>query len=218
MVRSKTWQSSAIYTRNDGISRLKRPAIRKTSKAWFTRLLAGVGGILAAAISLGYSLYEQREAEIVPTVEVATPVEAGRWKVSITGSAITTAMPNGSRISPGKKAIVVDMVLENLSAESSNLYGDLISLVGISDASKPQYYLKRDRAILWDLQPRIAEAVAAVWEVPADVALPNNLRLRVEGSFFKPRDNLYAAPGWFPSGSVADIVLPLNAAPSGIEP
>lgn len=101
----------------------------------------------------------------------------------------------GARISLGKQAIVVDMLLENISAESSSLYGELITLSNVPDAPKPQYYLTRDRAILWDLQPRIPEAVTAVWEVPAELELPTVLHLHIEGSHFKPRDNLYAAPG-----------------------
>lgn len=192
--------------------------MRKTSKAWLTKVLAGIGGLLAAGLSLGYSLYERREADVIPQVEVAVPIEAGRWKVSITGGAIAAAMPNAGRVSPGKKAIAVDMVLENMSSQSSNLYGDLIRLADISEASRPQYYLRRDRAILWDLQPRLPETVTAVWEVPATLALPDVLRLRVEGALFKPRDNLYAAPGWFPSGSIAEVRLPLNAKPSEVTP
>jgi hypothetical protein len=188
--------------------------MRKAGKAWLTRLLAGIGGLVAASISLGYSLYEQRQSGIVPQVEAAIPVEAGRWKVSITAAAIAAELPNGGRPSPGTKAIAVDMMLENLSAESSNLYGDLIRLADISDAPRPQYYLNRDRSILWDLQPRMPERVTAVWEVPVSLALPDTLRVRVDGAIFKPRDNLYAAPGWFPSGSVAEVALPLKMAAS----
>ncbi|WP_155947838.1 hypothetical protein [Rhizobium sp. 2MFCol3.1] len=182
----------------------------KTGKTWMTKLLAGAGGLLAASISLGYSLYERRQADVVPQVEVASPVEAGRWKVSIFGSALAKEMPNGAKISPGKKAVVVSMMLENLSAQSSNLYGSLIKPTNLPDTSKPQYYLMRDRAILWDLQPRMPEAVTAGWEVPENVVLPDVLRLQIEGEFFKPRDNLYSAPGWFPSGTVAELALPLN--------
>lgn len=197
---------------------LKRAMRSKTGKAWLTKLLAGAGGLLAASISLGYTLYERRQADVVPQVEVATPVDAGRWKVSFAGSALAKEMPNGAKISPGKKAIVVSMMLENLSAQSSNLYGSLIKPTNLRDTPKPQYYLSRDRAILWDLQPRMPEAVTAVWEVPANVALPDVLRLRVEGEFFKPRDNLYNAPGWFPLGTVAEIALPLDGETSETKP
>ncbi|MDM9625236.1 hypothetical protein QTL95_04985 [Rhizobium sp. S152] len=182
----------------------------KTSKAWLAKLLAGAGGLLAATISLGYSLYERRQADVVPQVEAGTPVEAGRWKVAVTGSTVGKAMPNGARISSGKKAIVVSMMLENISAQSSNLYGGLIKPANLHDVQKPQYYLTRDQAILWDLQPRMPEAVTAVWEVPENVALPDVLTLQVESEFFKPRDNLYSAPGWFPAGTIVEIALPLD--------
>lgn len=191
---------------------MKRPALRKTSKKWLTNLFAGLGGLMAAAISLGYSLYEQRESEVIPQVEVSTPVDAGRWKVAVEAASIVAVRPDGGHVSPAMKAIAIDLILENVSAESSNLYGSLITLINVTDASKPQYYLKRDRAILWDLQPRMREAVTAVWEVPASRALPNSLELRVEGDYFKPRDNLYAAPGWFSSGSVAKVTLPFSIA------
>jgi len=110
----------------------------------------------------------------------------------------------------GKKAIVVSIMLENLSAQSSNHYGSLIKPINPPDTLKPQYYLTRDRAILWDLQPRMPEAVSATWEVPENVALPDVLRLQVEGEFFKPRDNLCSAPGWFSSGAIAEIALPMD--------
>jgi len=88
-----------------------------------------------------------------------TPIDTGRWKVSIVASSIATEMPNGAHLPPDKRAISVEIVLENISAESSNLYRDLIKLDNVLDASAPQYYLKRDRAILWDLQPKMPEAV-----------------------------------------------------------
>ncbi|RAL97794.1 hypothetical protein DOU54_10405 [Agrobacterium sp. MS2] len=197
---------------------MKRPILRQKPKGRLAKLLAGAGGLLAATVSLGYSLYEKRESEIVPQVEVSTPVGAGRWKVSVTAGSIVTVMPNGGKISPGKKAIALDMILENVSSESSNLYADLIKITNVSDAARPQYYLKRDRAILWDLHPRMPEAVTAVWEVSDSQTLPYSLQLRVEGAVFKPRDNLYAAPGWFPSGSVAEIRLPLANPGQGILP
>ncbi len=182
------------------------------------RLLAGAGGLLAATFSLGYSLYERRQADVIPQVAASTEVTAGRWTVTVNRSVVGAEMPNGARIPPGKKAIVVGMTLENISAQSSNLYGSLIKLVDLPDAPKPQYYLTRDRAILWDLQPSLPEAVTAVWEIPADVELPGVLRLQVEGEIFKPKDNLYSAPGWFPTGAVAQISLPLNVETSEAKP
>ncbi|HEY4199197.1 MAG TPA: hypothetical protein VGM83_01425 [Devosiaceae bacterium] len=203
---------------NEEARGLQRPQEKETRKAGRARLLAGIGALSAAMISLGYSVYQQRDAGNVPLAKVATPIEAGRWKVSVLASTVGSTLPNGLPASPDKKAITVEMTLENISSESSNLYGDLVELADISHAPRPDYYLLRDHNILWDLQPRMPEAVAAVWEVPAAMDLPEVLHLRVEGSLFKPRDNLYAAPGWFPTGSVAEIDLPLDKDSSGGTP
>ncbi len=54
--------------------------------------------------------------------------------------------------------------------------------------------------------------VTAVWELPADAPVPSSLDLSVQGEAFRPRDNLYAAPGWFAKGPVAKVVLPLSVA------
>lgn len=161
-------------------------------------MLAGIGGLLAATISLGYSVYDQRDVGIVPEVQLGTSVDAGRGRVAVMSVAVGTTKPDGLRTMEGKKTIKLDMMLENISAESSNLYRDLIELDDVPESLKPEYYLQRDRSILWDLQPRMPQAVTAVWEVPAELPLPNVLRLRIEGAIFKARDNLYAAPGWFP--------------------
>lgn len=197
---------------------MNEPETSKARKGWRTKLLAAVGGVSAALISLGYSVSQQGMPKTVPQVEIATPIEAGRWEVSVLKASFGSTLPSGMTLSPDKKAIIVEMTLENISSESSNLYGDLIKLADVPDAPKPTYYLLRDRSILWDLQPRMSETVAAVWELPADTARPEELRLQVEGVTYKPRDNLYAAPGWFPAGAVAELTLPLIDQPPGSAP
>lgn len=194
---------------------MTEPDKAKASGKWRTRFLAAVGGITAALLSLGYSVSKQNATDTVPKVGVSTLIDAGRWNVSILKAISGPDLPTGLSVSPGLKAIVVEMLLENISSESSNLYGDLVMLSNFPDTQKPHYYLLRDRSILWDLQPRMPEAVAAVWEVPADLELPPVLEVRVQGVQFKPRDNLYAAPGWFPHGDVAQVSLPLSASEPG---
>lgn len=178
------------------------------------KLIAGAGGLVAAGLSLGYSLYERRESELVPVVEAKKTIDAGRWQVALESARIIALTPNGLKVTPGKQAVAVEMRLENLSAESSNIYGDLIKLDNIKDAPRPAFYLDRDRDLLGDLQPVMPEMVTAVWELPADGPVPSSLDLSVQGEAFRPRDNLYAAPGWFPKGAVARVVLPLSGGAS----
>ncbi len=191
---------------------MKESLFGRANRAFTTKLLAGVGGLLAAFLSFALSIYQSRTAGEVPRVDPGAVVDAGRWKVAVTSVSVGSQMPDGSRVSPGKKALVVDLVLENRSAESSNLYGDALKIENVPDAAKPLFYLMRDRALLWDVQPMMPEQVKAVWQVRQDQVLPERAKLAVVGEIFKPRDNLYAAPGWFPTRPVAFVDLPLAAA------
>lgn len=183
---------------------------KKSRRGRFKKLIAGAGGLAAAGLSLGYSLYERRESEIVPVVEAAKPVDAGRWQVELASASIISLMPNGLKVTPGKQAVAVSMRLENRSAESSNIYGDVIRIDNIKDAPRPTFYLDRDRDLLGGLQPMMPETVTAVWELQDDAPVPSSLDVSVQGELFRPRDNLYAAPGWFAKGAVAKVILPLS--------
>ena len=184
----------------------------KANRTFATKIVAGIGGLLAAFLSFTWSIYQSRTDGEVPRVYPGKVIDAGRWNVTVTSASLAEQMPDGSHISPGKKALVVDLTLENRSAESSNIYRDVLRIENIADAAKPQFYLMRDRALLWDVQPMMPEQVKAVWQVPQEQALPPQVKLAVVGALFKPRDNLYAAPGWFPTRPVAVVDLPLPPA------
>lgn len=183
---------------------------RKSDSALVKKIFTSLGGLVAAGVAFGYSLYESREESLVPNVQVNIPVNAGRWQVTLISAKKTSLRPDGTRIGPGMQAILLEMVLQNRSGESSNIYGDLLKLRNLKNASRPQFYLDRDRESLGDLQPMMPERVTAMWEAPEAIPLPKKLEVAVEGDVFKRRDNLYAAPGWFPSGAVAHLELALS--------
>ncbi|TXH85092.1 MAG: hypothetical protein E6Q77_01125 [Rhizobium sp.] len=197
---------------------MKQSVIKKTNKALYTRIAAGIGGLLAGALSLGLSIYETRTGAEVMQIEAGTPVNSGQWKVSLSSAGTAAQTPDGLRVSEGKMALTVDLTLENLTAESSNLYRDTLKLENIAHAPAPQFYLVRDGEPLWDLQPMLPEAVKAVWELPANAALPKVLKVAIVGTTYKPKDNLYAAPGWFNPTDVARVDLPVSAAAEGARP
>lgn len=188
---------------------MKESLVGKAHRALATKIIAGIGGLLAALLSFTLSIYQGRAASEVPRLPPGTVIDAGRWNVTVAGAGVAGVMPDGSRVSPGKKALVVELTLENRSGESSNIYGDLLKVENVPDLAKPHFYLMRDRELLWDVQPMMPEQVRAVWQVPQDQPLPPQVRLAVIGAIYKPRDNLYAAPGWFPTKPVATVDLAL---------
>ena len=192
---------------------MKESLFGKAHKALATKILAGIGGLLAAFLSFTLSIYQGRAASEIPRVAPGEVIDAGRWNVTVAGASIARVMPDGSHVAPGKEALVVELTLENRSGESSNIYGDVLKVENVPDLSKPYFYLTRDRELLWDVQPMMPEQVRAVWQVPQDQPLPLQVRLAVIGAIFKPRDNLYAAPGWFPTKPVATVDVPLASGP-----
>ena len=192
---------------------MKESLFGKAHKALAAKILAGIGGLLAAFLSFTLSIYQGRAASEIPRVAPGEVIDAGRWNVTVAGASIARVMPDGSHVAPGKKALVVELTLENRSGESSNIYGDVLKVENVPDLSKPYFYLTRDQELLWDVQPMMPERVRAVWQVPQDQPLPPQVRLAVSGAIFKPRDNLYAAPGWFPTKPVATVDVPLASGP-----
>ena len=189
---------------------MNQSAISKANKALYTRIIAGLGGLLAGALSLGLSIYETRTGTEVAQVKPGQPVDAGQWMVTLNSSGIATETPDGRRVPDGKKALTLDLTLENMTAESSNLYRDALKLENVANPPVPQFYLVRDSDLLWDLQPMMPEKVKVVWQLPATQALPKALSVVIVGTTYKPKDNLYAAPGWFNPSDVARISLPLS--------
>ncbi|WP_113405321.1 hypothetical protein [Rhizobium sp. SYY.PMSO] len=197
---------------------MKQSAIRKANKALYTRIVAGVGGLLAGALSLGLSIYETRTGAEVEQVASGTAVNTGQWKVTLVSANTADQTPDGLHVADGKKVLTIDLTLENLTAESSNLYRDTLKLENIPNAPIPQFYLPRDRDVLWDLQPRMPEVVKAAWELPASQKLPDIVKVTIVGTTYKAKDNLYAAPGWFNPTDVARVDLPLSPATGGTLP
>ncbi|WP_454815368.1 hypothetical protein [Labrys neptuniae] len=196
---------------NGTLSKLRAGFSRQSLKA---KVLTGIGGFAAAAISLGASLYHLRNPEQVPVMTAGQAVEAGRWLVTPNSAALATALPDGRPIKAGRRAVVLELVVTNRTERTSNAVAGILKLNNVANAEGPDFYLVRDKERLMDLQPRLPERLQAVWTLPGDGALPKTLELTVAGATFKPRDNLYGAPGWFNPHDVARVSVPLNAAGS----
>jgi hypothetical protein len=181
---------------------------QKARKALTAKLIAGIGGFAAAALSIGLSLYQARTAGEVASVSPGASVDSGQWSVTLYSAKVSSEMPDGARVPDGSKAVIVEAALENLTAESSNLYRKTVR-PDFAKVPEPQFYLTRDRSILWDLQPLMPEKIEIAWQVPASQQLPEKLSFAIGGTIYKAKDNLYAAPGWFPSSDVAKVELPL---------
>lgn len=185
-------------------------ALRQTL---FTRLSAGIGGLLALCLTTVQTIIAAMPPEGLPTIRPGETIDAGRWRIAVNAASVTTQpRPDGYRGQQGTKSLAVDLDLLNLTAETSNAVSRILSvdppLAGLK--ADPTFYLMRDGAILGALHPGLPERVRVVWPLATDAAVPPTLRLTITAEHFKPRDNLLAAPGWFNPAVAAAVSLPLH--------
>ncbi len=180
-------------------------------QSWRTRATAGVGGVAALLTSWGIGLFEARTQPAPPGLTAGQPVAAGEWRLRLEGAEAGTVMPDG-RPAYGREVLLLTAEVLNRTARTSNSYAQAVKLatpVAGADA-QPAAYLTRDRAMLAQLHPGLPERVVFAWTFPRGTKLPERMRFAIVGRDFKPRDNLYAAAGWFNPHTIGTIELPVT--------
>lgn len=172
-------------------------------------LVAGIGGALATSVSFGMAVYKAANPEPLKQVAAHTPIETGRWRVTLEKARATATPPTGIKPVTPKTFVTVELELENRTAATSNVLRLLTLDPPVPDLPVPVFYLARDNWIAGGLHPGMPERIIAAWEWPQAQPLPERLRLLVRGQTFKRRDNLYGASNWFDGDPVAAVELPV---------
>lgn len=180
----------------------------------FAFVVASVGAAAATAISFAMTVYEAAHPKPVPIAAPGQPIDTGRWTITFRGARTGSIPPTGFKPSTPKKLVMVEFDLDNRSATSSNVYSRVFTIEPlIPNLPSPTFYLARDKSVAGSLQPDMPERMIAVWEWPAAVPVPEQLRLKVMSQIHKQRDNLYAAPGWFDRDPAAFVTLAVGGSP-----
>lgn len=182
------------------------------------KAIAGLGAGVATMLSLGVAAYGLAQPDPVPEVGAKTEVDAGRWGFAVYGARFVKARPDAAFFPDRSDSLQVEMRVTNLSAGSDNTFARLLRADPPlpAEAGTPTFKLARDEALVGYIHPNLPENIVAYWKWPEGKALPQNLVFVVDGEFFKPRDNLYGAPGWFPTDQpAARITVPVESAGAG---
>lgn len=155
-----------------------------------------------------------------PSIAAGQSVDAGQWAIEVETIDAGTTLPDGRRSTAGRGALMLTAKLTNRTGTSTSDFLQAIKLTtpipGIDD--KPTVYLLRDRTYLRQLHPGLAERVTYVWTYPLTAKLPQKARFELVARKYKPRDNLYAASGWFNPSVVGTIELPLATDSASLVP
>lgn len=200
-----------MATRDDPVPAPGRSTrLRHRTTAW---VLTGLGAGAATFVSLALAIVAT-QPQPVHQAQIGEQVVAGRWQVRATGARYQPANRDAKQYFERQNALVIDLELRNLSAQSSNSYTRLTELAAAgAGKQQPVHILARDGSFAGGLHPNMAEYVTAYWPWPEGQAAPEEVKLSVKGEIYKARDNLYGAPGWFPTEIVAEVTLPVGGKP-----
>ena len=179
-----------------------------------TSVTAGAGTIAALLVAGLLGAFVALPKPAVPDLPADQPIEAGQWWVTPVRAYRVAGDVYGVPLRPGQQAVVLEADLINRTAQSTKDYFDAIGLVDRigQDGGKPSVALTRDSILSPDLHPAMPERMAYVWALPSEAKLPDRLSFAVSAKTYKPRDNLYGAPGWFNPHEVGTFTLALGEA------
>ena len=191
---------------------MERVTFASLRKRAVTLAITGLGAALAGVVTLSFALYEAANPEKLPGIAAGQPIDTGRWTVVLGDATFHKAAADG----PTKNKLALDIELTNRSATTSNSFANLFTIEQPpAGLGQPSFYLWRDKAIAFGLQPNMPERVVAIWEWPQTAPPPTEVRVEVASQIYKRRDNLYGAPGWFDRPPVAFVDLPVSTGEAG---
>ncbi|RCW86803.1 hypothetical protein [Paracoccus lutimaris] len=169
------------------MTRDTRPSLLR--RIWL-RTLATAGIAAAVLLSWWWKIEEARSPETAPAAAFGTAVDLGR----------TALTPMVLEWQPGDGRLVLTAAIENLTGETQvAIFGGpphppQLILNG-APQEPPQIVLLRDDAPLQQLQPRISEDIALIWQVAPDWQA-GQVQIDFAKQAFKLKDNLYGQSSW----------------------
>lgn len=181
-----------------------------------TIIIAGVGSALASAISYATAIYHAANPVPLQVVTEGGMIDTGQWNITVFDARLSNTSPTGLHPVEPKKFLLIDFEADNRSAESAFVPMKLIALdppvAGLVD---PTIYLARDKFVAGAIHPGLPEKLTLAWEVPANVTLPDKIRLLVGSQIYKKRDNLFGASNWLDRDPVAAVELKIAESAPG---
>lgn len=186
---------------------------RSRVQTWIT---AGAGSIAALFVAGLMGAFGALPARAPPQLPLDAAVDAGRWRIKPIRAYISHADVHGVPLKPGQKALVLEADLTNRTAQSDKAYFNVFRPDGLAvPEGPPMVALTRDSTLTPELHPGMIERMAYVWPLAGDAKIPAAIGFVVTAEIFKPRDNLYGAPGWFNPYRLGTVTLPVAEVGAG---
>lgn len=176
------------------------------------RRALAASGIVAALLYGWWQAIDAARTPNLPDVELGAPMTLGR--VALTPLSLQVRESSGD----GPPSFVLSATLENVTGETQVAsFGSPFRLITVRadkvEFGNPKITLLRDRQDLFQLQPRMPEAVEIAWQLPKEWRSGEPLSLTFFRQQFKLEDNLYGRSSWLGYSPVARIAVTPETAP-----
>lgn len=191
-------------------ARMVRHPLRSTARQIRARLFAAIGILAAIAVAWWMKVEDARVPDASPQIAFGEPVSLGRAVFTPQKLTVEKAGPSATAGSQAGRKLVLTGQIENVTGTSqAAVFGQPEKLLTLSSGGAgfplPEVYLVRDRELLGQIEPRIREDIAIVWNIPDDWH-EQDVTIEFSAQQFKLRDNLYAKASWllfYPAGTLS---------------
>jgi len=157
------------------------------------RIIAAIGLVAAIVLTWWMKVEDARIPDAPPPIAFGEPVSVGR-SVFIPEN---LALANDEK---GERKLVLTGLIENVTGSTQvAVFGfpEMLPVLSSGDTEfpAPQVNLVRDDDFLKQLEPRIREAIAIIWDVPPDWQA-QDVSIAFSAQQFKLNDNLYSKSSW----------------------
>jgi hypothetical protein len=187
-----------------------RHSLGSTVRQIWVRIFAVIGIAAAIVVAWWMKVEDARVPDAPPQIAFGEPVNVGRAVFTPQKLTIENAAPSAMAGAQEGRKLVLTGQLENVTGASQvGVFGEPGALPSLSSGGAgflpPDVYLLRDRELLRQIEPRIREDVAIVWDIP-DGWREQDVRIEFAVQQFKLKDNLYAKASWlgfYPAGTLS---------------
>jgi hypothetical protein len=169
-------------------------------------------GVIGLALSGLFGGLEPASAPTVPTVAVDTAIEAGPWRVTVTGARLAGDLPPLLLQDKADHWVVAVATVEITADETETDLRQILRLSGV-DGLKTEapsnMVMLRDSTVVKQLNPGMPEKLLFLWEQSSGARVPTEITVRVQGLTWRP-DSLTGRNDWKDPKTCATVSVPVQ--------
>jgi hypothetical protein len=170
-------------------------------------------GAAALAASGLFGGLEQVKAPEIPPAKLNELNKGEPWIVTVTGGRLVGELPGVSLTDKANRWVAVVATVEVTAPESRGDMREIVDIAGVDGLvtpEEPSYVMVvRDATIVDNLNPRMPEKVAFLWEQSGTAPVPTEMRVTINQKTYRA-DSLTQHKAWLDLEPRAELTVPIE--------